>query len=69
MYMRSLRYEIQRHFLKIRDIYFINNDAFKPANLVFQAMMVKLKQVEISLSEHKPQLKLTTWLYFTQYSI
>ena len=54
--MISLRYGIQRHFLKIRDIDIVNNDAFKPANLVFQAMMVKLKQVGMGSSEHKPPI-------------
>lgn len=55
--MISLRYGIQRHFLKIRDIDIVNNDAFKPANLVFQAMMVKLKQVGMGSSEHKPPIE------------
>lgn len=56
-YMLSLRYGIQRNFLKIRDIDIVNNDAFKPANLVFHAMMVKLKQVGMGSSEHKPPIE------------
>jgi hypothetical protein len=31
-------------FLKVRDIDIVNNVGFKPANLVFQAMLVKLKK-------------------------
>lgn len=42
--MISIRYGIQKHFLKIKNIDVVNNDAFKPANLVFQAMLVKLEQ-------------------------
>lgn len=56
-YMLSLRYGIQRNFLKIRDIDIVNNDAFKPANLVFHAMMVKLKQVGMGSCEHKPPIE------------
>ena len=42
--MISIRYGIQSHFLKVRDIDIVNNVGFKPANLVFQAMLIKLKQ-------------------------
>jgi hypothetical protein len=42
--MISIRYVIQKHFLKIKNTDVVNNDAFKPANLVFQARLVKLKQ-------------------------
>jgi hypothetical protein len=40
----TIRYGIQKHFLKIKNIDVVDNDAFKPANLVFQAMLVKLKR-------------------------
>ena len=55
--MISIRYGIQRHFLKVRDLDIVNNDEFKPANLVFQAMLVKLKQVGKGSSEHKPPIE------------
>jgi hypothetical protein len=34
--MISIRYVIQKHFLKIKNTDVVNNDAFKPANLVFR---------------------------------
>jgi hypothetical protein len=49
----SIRYGIQKHFLKIKNIDVVNNDAFKPDNLVFQAMLVKLKQEGKGASVHK----------------
>lgn len=55
--MISIRYGIQRHFLKIRDIDIVNNVDFKPANLVFQAMLVKLKQEGKGISVHKPPIQ------------
>ena len=41
-----------RHFYLAGD-----NDAFKPANLVFQAMLVKLKQEGKGASVHKPPIE------------
>ena len=41
-----------RHFYLAGD-----NDAFKPANLVFQAMLVKLKQEGKGVSIHKPPIE------------
>jgi predicted RNA-binding protein len=41
--MISIRYGIQKHFLKIKNIDVVDNDAFKPANLVFQAKLMKIK--------------------------
>jgi hypothetical protein len=35
----------------------VNNDAFKPANLVFQAMLVKLKREGKGASVHKPPIE------------
>lgn len=55
--MISIRYGIQRHFLKIRDIDIVNNVDFKPANLMFQAMLVKLKQEGKGISVHKPPIQ------------
>ena len=59
--MISIRYGIQKHFLKIKNTDVVNNDAFKPANLVFQAMLVKLKQEgKGGPVSTNPLLKLTT---------
>ena len=55
--MISIRYSIQKHFLKIKDTDVVNNDAFKPANLVFQAMLVKLKREGKGASVHKPHIE------------
>lgn len=55
--MISIRYGIQKHFLKIKNTDVVNNDAFKPANLVFQAMLVKLKQEGKGASVHKPPIE------------
>ena len=55
--MISIRYGIQRHFLKVRDLDKVNSDELIiPANLIFQAMLVKLKQVRKGSSEHKPPI-------------
>jgi hypothetical protein len=48
--MISIRYGIQKHFLKIKNIDVVNNDAFKPANLLFQAMLVKLTTLPLSIN-------------------
>lgn len=55
--MISIRYGIQKHFLKIKNTDVVNNDAFKPANLVFQAMLVKLKQEGKGAIVHKPPIE------------
>jgi hypothetical protein len=55
--MIYIRYGIQKHFLKIKNTDVVNNDAFKPANLVFQAMLVKLKQEGKGASVHKPPIE------------
>ena len=53
----SVRYGIQKHFLKIKNIDVVNNDIFKPANLLFHAMLVKLKQEGKGVSVHKPPME------------
>ena len=55
--MISIRYGIQKHFLKIKNIDVVNNDAFKPVNLVFQAMLVNLKQEGKGASVHNPPVE------------
>ena len=55
--MISIRYGIQSHSLKVRDIDIVNNVGFKPANLVFQAMLIKLKQEGKGISVHKPPIQ------------
>lgn len=54
--MISLRYGLQRHFLKIREIDIVNNADFKAANDMFNAMLIKLKQVGMGVSVHKPAI-------------
>ena len=44
-------------FLKVRDLDIVNNNELKPANLVFKAMLVKLKKVGKGLSEQKPRIE------------
>jgi hypothetical protein len=55
--MISIRYGIQKHFLKIKNIDVVNNDAFKQANLVFQAKLVKIKGEGKGASVHKPPIE------------
>ena len=55
--MISIRYGIQKHFLKITNIDVVNNDVFKPDNLVFKAMLVKLKQEGKGASVHNPPIE------------
>jgi hypothetical protein len=55
--MISVRYGIQKHFLKIKNIDVVNNDVFKPANLLFHAMLVRLKQAGKGVSVHKPPME------------
>ena len=55
--MISIRYGIQKHFIKIRNVDIVNCEAFKPANLIFQAMLVKLKQEGKGTSVHKPPIE------------
>jgi hypothetical protein len=55
--MIYIRHRIQKHFLKIKNIDVVNNDAFKPANLVFQAMLVRLKREGKGASVHKPPIE------------
>jgi hypothetical protein len=43
--------------LKIKNIDVVNNDAFKPANLLFQAMLVKIKGEGKGASVHKPPVE------------
>jgi hypothetical protein len=44
-------------FLKVRDIDIVNEVFFKPANLVFQAMLVKLKKEGKGIRVHKPPIQ------------
>ena len=53
----ALDMEFQRHFLKVRDIDIVNEVGFKPANLVFQAMLVKLKKEGKGIRVHKPPIQ------------
>jgi hypothetical protein len=52
--MISIRYGIQRHFLQVRKFDVVNDTDFKPANLIFNAMLVKLKQLGLAVTVHKP---------------
>jgi integrase len=54
--MISIRYGIQRHFLKVRKFDVVNDADFKPANLMFNAMLVKLKQLGLAVTVHKPPI-------------
>jgi hypothetical protein len=54
--MISIRYGIQRHFLKVRKFDVVNDTDFKPANLMFNAMLVKLKQLGLAVTVHKPPI-------------
>ena len=48
--------EFRNTLLKIKNIDFVNNDAFKPANLIFQAMLGMIKQEGKGANVHKPPI-------------
>jgi hypothetical protein len=54
--MISLRCGLQRHFSKIREIDTANNADFKAANDMFNTMLIKLKQVGMGVTVHKPEI-------------
>jgi hypothetical protein len=54
--MINLRYRIQKHFLKVRDIDIVNHESFKAANTIFLSMLVKCKQEGKGVSIHKPPI-------------
>ena len=39
---------------KVREFDVVNDTDFKPANLIFSAMLVKLKQLGLAVNVHKP---------------
>ncbi|CAC5410634.1 KCTD1_15 [Mytilus coruscus] len=51
--MISIRYGIQKHIAKIREFDVVNDPAFKPANVIFNAMLVKLKGMGLAAQNHK----------------
>ncbi|CAC5415966.1 unnamed protein product [Mytilus coruscus] len=56
--MISIRYGIQKHIAKIREFDVVNDPAFKPANVIFNAMLVKLKGMRLAAQNHKsPRLR------------
>ena len=51
--MITIRYGLQRYFLRQCGVDIINSDIFKPANDVFSAMLVKLKGEGKGATQHK----------------
>ncbi|CAC5420453.1 KCTD1_15 [Mytilus coruscus] len=51
--MISIRYGIQKHIDKIREFDVVNDPAFKTANVIFDAMLVKLKGMGLAAPNHK----------------
>ena len=55
--MVSIRYGLQKHFLKIRDFDIVNRPEMKSANDTFEAcMLINIKQAGIGVTVHKPAI-------------
>ncbi|XP_033756092.1 uncharacterized protein LOC117338811 [Pecten maximus] len=54
--MISVRFGLQRHFVKKRDEDIINDADFKSANDVFKAVLVRISKLGVSESKHKPPI-------------
>lgn len=51
--MISIRYGIQKNIDMIREFDVVNDPAFKPAHVIFNAMLVKLKGMVLAAPNHK----------------
>ena len=55
--MQTIRYGLQRHFLKLRQFDIVNDSTFQDANEMFTAMMVKLKEEGKGAVKHKEPIE------------
>ena len=51
--MQGIRYGLQRHFQKVRDVDIVKNPLFTESNKSFKAMLVKLKDEGLGYVKHK----------------
>jgi len=52
----TLRFVLQKHFLKTREEDIINNDQYQQANKLFKAVLVQLKKEGLSEIKHKDSI-------------
>ncbi|XP_072033396.1 uncharacterized protein [Amphiura filiformis] len=55
--MQTIRYGLQKHFSKLRKFDIVNDSAFKDANEMFAAMVVKLKDEGKAAVNHKQPIE------------
>lgn len=54
--MITLRFGLQKHFSKTREVDFVNNKQYKPANDILKAVLVQLKKEGMGNIEYKDSI-------------